>query len=615
MPTALLLVRLLFMLMFAIAGVTKLGDIAGFRRTLTEFRLPRSLVAPTSVVLPVCELLIAIALIFRSAAIYGAVAAAAILGVFVIGIGHSLARGRKPHCHCFGQLYSQPVSWKALARNGALGALALVLVVEGWTDPGPSVVTWLLPLTAFDRAVVFGGAAGLALLGLQSALLFKAIRRSDQLLGLLARSPVASAGAHAVQPEQQPIKLRESTPGRAVGTAAPNFALPTLQGDIVSLDALRAPGKPVVLLFSDPDCGPCEALLPAVGEWQRNLAPSLTIALLSRGSVDANRIKANEHRVPNLLLQRDREVASDYGILGTPSAVVVRPDGSVDSPVAQGDVEIRELVIRTAQRNAVQGTPQLIPAPDFVLSDLDGRSVTQKRFRGTQTLVLFWNPGCGFCRQMLHDLKAWEAQPLTERAELLLISSGSADENRALDLQSTILLDPPFAVASRYGARGTPTAVMVDPEGRLASAVAVGAPAVLRLAGQAPAASAAATGVSKGETTVRIGRAPLTTLPPWAKPLKRSCVYDELLPDGSMVLYNGCQHQVLTLNGTAALVWECCDGEHDVAAIATEMRDVFPTIDHDEAVRNLVDQLLQADMIEPAPTAASRSREATVSAV
>jgi hypothetical protein len=184
-----------------------------------------------------------------------------------------------------------------------------------------------------------------------------------------------------------------------------------------------------------------------------------------------------------------------------------------------------------------------------------------------------------------------------------------------LDLQSTILLDPQFAVASMYGARGTPVAVMVDSEGRLASAVAVGAPAVLRLAGQAESASAAATGVSKGETIVGNGRAPLTTLPPGAKPVKRSCVHDELLPDGSMVLYNGCQHQVLTLNSTAAFVWECCDGEHDLAAIATEMRDVFPTIDVEEDVRKLVDQLSQAEMIEPATTTASRSRQATVAAV
>ncbi len=32
-------------------------------------------------------------------------------------------------------------------------------------------------------------------------------------------------------------------------------------------------------------------------------------------------------------------------------------------------------------------------------------------FRGEETMVLFWNPGCGFCQQMLPDLKAWEEDP------------------------------------------------------------------------------------------------------------------------------------------------------------------------------------------------------------
>ena len=37
------------------------------------------------------------------------------------------------------------------------------------------------------------------------------------------------------------------------------------------LDALRAPGKPVLLIFVDPGCGPCTALLPEIGRWQRDL--------------------------------------------------------------------------------------------------------------------------------------------------------------------------------------------------------------------------------------------------------------------------------------------------------------------------------------------------------
>jgi hypothetical protein len=44
-------------------------------------------------------------------------------------------------------------------------------------------------------------------------------------------------------------------------------------------------------------------------------------------------------------------------------------------------------------------------------------------------------------------------------------------------------LDQQFAVGRAFGASGTPSAVLVDTEGKVASEVAVGAPGVLELAG------------------------------------------------------------------------------------------------------------------------------------
>ena len=71
------------------------------------------------------------------------------------------------------------------------------------------------------------------------------------------------------------------------------------------------------------------------------------------------------------------------------------------------------------------------------------------------------------------------------------------------------------------------------------------------------------------------------------RPRKNACVGEELLPDGSMVLYNSCRQQLMTLNPTAALVWECCDSAHSLAMITQELRDVFPdasTIEEDVLV-------------------------------
>ncbi len=52
-----------------------------------------------------------------------------------------------------------------------------------------------------------------------------------------------------------------------------------------------------------------------------------------------------------------------------------------------------------------------------------------------------------------------------------------------MELSSPVLLDQNFAAGRAFGASETPSAVLVDAEGKVASEVAVGAPAVLDLAG------------------------------------------------------------------------------------------------------------------------------------
>jgi hypothetical protein len=54
------------------------------------------------------------------------------------------------------------------------------------------------------------------------------------------------------------------------------------------------------------------------------------------------------HGLTRALLQRDSEVVQVYQVGGTPSAVLVRPDGTIGSPVAGGADAIRRLVARTA---------------------------------------------------------------------------------------------------------------------------------------------------------------------------------------------------------------------------------------------------------------------------
>lgn len=71
--------------------------------------------------------------------------------------------------------------------------------------------------------------------------------------------------------------------GLPVGVLAPDFRLPDVHGETVTLASLRAPGKSVVLTFIDPLCGQRLELLPDLGRWQRAQAARLTIAVVNFG--------------------------------------------------------------------------------------------------------------------------------------------------------------------------------------------------------------------------------------------------------------------------------------------------------------------------------------------
>jgi peroxiredoxin len=501
MEIVLLALRVLLAGVFGVAGLAKLADRAGSRQALIDFGLPTKLAPLFGICLPLAELAVAIALIPLASAWWGAIGAFALLLLFNAGIGINLARGRTPNCHCFGQLHSEPIGWSTFARNGALAALAVFVIWQGRDNVGLSAVGWLINLSVIQFSALLGGLIVLSVLAAESWFLFQLFHQQGRLFVRLdaLEAQLAAAGISAA-----PTSVAVGLP---VGTRAPTFNLSDVQGEQVTLDALRAANKPVTLIFVDPGCGPCNSLLPEIAHWQRAYSEKTTIALLSRGSLEVNRAKSAEHELTLFLLQRDHETRNAYDIGGTPAAVIVSPDGTVATQVAMGADGIRALVARTVgvpmqyptvggnghdngKRNgsgAVASKHQSARkgkrAPGFHLPDLDGKTIGLDDLRGSSTLVLFWNPNCGYCKAMLNDLKAWEANPTEGAPKLVVFSSGTVEANRAMGLRSPVVLDDGFAVASSFGANGTPSAVLVDAENKIASDVAVGATAILTLAG------------------------------------------------------------------------------------------------------------------------------------
>jgi peroxiredoxin len=129
--------------------------------------------------------------------------------------------------------------------------------------------------------------------------------------------------------------------GLPVGTPAPNFRLPQVAGGELSLDDYA--GARVLLVFSDPDCGPCNQLAPELERMQRS--PQLPqIVMISRGNPEANRAKVSEYVLAfPVALQRKWEISREYGIFATPVAYLIDEQGIIAADVAVGPGSILSL--------------------------------------------------------------------------------------------------------------------------------------------------------------------------------------------------------------------------------------------------------------------------------
>ena len=499
MDIVLLFARLLLAAVFLVAGVAKLADREGSRQAVVGFGVPTPLAAPLGILLPLAEIAVAAALIPTATAFWGALGALALLLLFVAGIGASLARGRRPDCHCFGQLHSAPAGWSTLARNGVLAGVAVLLVWRGLEgEMGLNVIGWIGALSASQPLILASEMVVLALLAAQWLFLLGLLRQNGRLLSRLAavEERLAAAGL-APAPSENGAHTASGLP---IGVPAPAFALKDLAGEEVTLDVLRARGKPVMLLFTDPDCEFCEELLPEVGSWQQQYAEKLTISVVGRGTVEENRSEVSEHGVESVLLQQDWEVADAYEVDATPGALIVSPEGNIASPVAEGPDEVEALVEQLIRAHAqlpllrltagdaneeeedLQEIPEVgEPAPEIRLPDLEGKNLDLEDFKGEEIFVLFCSPECGFCQEMLPELNEWEASPPEGAPKLLVVSDGTVEENQAMGFGSPVLIDDTYAVWDAFGVEGTPSAVLVDAEGRIASEMVFGELEVLEL--------------------------------------------------------------------------------------------------------------------------------------
>jgi Methylamine utilisation protein MauE len=189
-----------------------------------DFRVPSPLVPLLTLLLPLTELTVAVALIPITLAWWGAIGALALLLLFMVGITLNLAQGRTPECHCFGQFHSAPAGWSTLIRNGVLAVLAGFIVWQGKDDVGLSVTRWVTNLTTTQLISLVISMILLGFLAIEGWFILHLIHQNGRLLMRLE-----TLEARLEAGEVRPAARSDLTLGLPIGSRAPAFRLSDLR--------------------------------------------------------------------------------------------------------------------------------------------------------------------------------------------------------------------------------------------------------------------------------------------------------------------------------------------------------------------------------------------------
>ncbi|MBE7516268.1 MAG: redoxin domain-containing protein [Chloracidobacterium sp.] len=489
MELTLLICRLFLAVMFTVAAFAKLRDRDGTIKAANAFGVPPAVAPLFAVLLPLIELTVAALLLFAAVSWFGAVAAIILLGTFSVAISIQLAKGNAADCHCFGQWSGQKITKWTLLRNILFLVPAIVLALSGTQRQG-------IEVTEIDRSgiIIIIGLCSTLFLGIALSMLQKVFAKQQELLerfDLLELSlPQSVERTDAGSPQD----------GLPIGAVLPEFELTTADEDLLLSTALAKEGRGALLFFVSPNCGPCRALIPKIEDWAFDLAAKVDTYLISSGTAAENRSKFGLVEECTLLRQNGREFADAVSAKWTPSAMFVNDHGVVASRVAAGDEAITALVesIQAADVRAKYAhftlangnnkdinritVGDLIPA--FETTAMNGEAVSSEQFRGRPTLVTFWSPDCPHCKQMAASLREWDAVRGPEDPQLVVFSSGEAEKHEELGIRAPVVLDDKYKIAGELGMFGTPSAILIDAEGRFASEIAIGAPYIWALIGR-----------------------------------------------------------------------------------------------------------------------------------
>jgi thiol-disulfide isomerase/thioredoxin len=146
-----------------------------------------------------------------------------------------------------------------------------------------------------------------------------------------------------------------------VGKKCPNFDAPLVDDAVPhSLTSMLSSTKVNVLIFWSVDCPHCKVSLPKLNEWLKDHKDGMNLIGAARVTDDATKIRTAEYcKLSGFqfrsFVDKDMQIGGTYQVISTPTLVVIRPDGVVDSVLLSGETDLGQAL--EAKKREILKTP------------------------------------------------------------------------------------------------------------------------------------------------------------------------------------------------------------------------------------------------------------------
>ena len=131
-----------------------------------------------------------------------------------------------------------------------------------------------------------------------------------------------------------------------IGKPCPDFKAPLLSNSVEQRwSSLIESDKLNVLIFWWVDCSHCRTSLPEINAWLRNNADAFNVVTAARIIDDVSKVRTKQFCELNdfvftTLVDKDNRIGDLYQVTVTPTILIIRPDGVVDSVLLSGQQDI-----------------------------------------------------------------------------------------------------------------------------------------------------------------------------------------------------------------------------------------------------------------------------------